>query len=62
MACLFRPGSVPELRAAIQRLLADSVLARRLGQAGRSRAEEAFSQVASFEGISGLLQRLEQTG
>jgi glycosyltransferase involved in cell wall biosynthesis len=59
---LVSPGSVPELRAAIQRLLADSVLARRLGEAGRSRAEEAFSQVASFEGISGLLQRLEQTG
>jgi glycosyltransferase involved in cell wall biosynthesis len=59
---LVSPGSVLELRVAIQRLLADSVLANRLGQAGRSRAEEAFSQGALFEGISGLLQQLEQTG
>jgi glycosyltransferase involved in cell wall biosynthesis len=59
---LVSPGSVPELRAAIQRLLTDPVLANRLGQAGRSRAEEAFSVAALSAGISGLLQRLEQTG
>jgi glycosyltransferase involved in cell wall biosynthesis len=59
---LVSPGSVPELRAAIQRLLMDPVLANRLGQAGRSRAEEAFSVAALSAGISSLLQRLEQTG
>jgi glycosyltransferase involved in cell wall biosynthesis len=59
---LVSPGSVPELRTAIQRLLGDSALANRLGEAGRTRAEEAFSLGASFEGISGLIRRLEQTG
>jgi glycosyltransferase involved in cell wall biosynthesis len=58
---LVSPGSVPELRAAIERLLGDRALANRLGQAGRSRAEEAFSLAALFEGISGLLQQLELT-
>jgi glycosyltransferase involved in cell wall biosynthesis len=59
---LVSPGSVPELQVALERLLQDSVLAHRIGQAGRRRAEEAFSLAATFDGISGLLQQLELTG
>ena len=58
---LVAPGSVSELRTAIQQLLADPAMANQLGQAGRRRAEEAFSLGALLDGISGLLQRLEQT-
>jgi glycosyltransferase involved in cell wall biosynthesis len=37
------PGDVPALRAALERLLADSELRRRLGTAARARAREHFS-------------------
>ncbi len=37
------PGDVPALRAAIERLLADPALRRRMGEAGRRRAAERFS-------------------
>jgi glycosyltransferase involved in cell wall biosynthesis len=37
------PGDVPALRAALERLLADPELRRRLGAAGRERAGEHFS-------------------
>jgi len=40
---LVPPGDVPALRAAIERLLADPELRRRLGAAGRERARERFS-------------------
>jgi glycosyltransferase involved in cell wall biosynthesis len=37
------PGNVPALRAALERLLADRDLRRRMGEAGRRRAAEHFS-------------------
>jgi len=40
---LVEPQNVPALRAALDRLLADSRLRRRMGDAGRARAAERFS-------------------
>ena len=40
---LVEPGNVPSLRAALERLLADRELRRRMGGAGRRRAAEHFS-------------------
>jgi len=40
---LVRPGDVPALRAAIERLLGDEALRRRLGESARDRARERFS-------------------
>ncbi len=40
---LVEPGNVQALRAALERLLADPGLRRRMGDAGRRRAAEHFS-------------------
>ncbi len=40
---LVEPGNVPALRAELERLLDDPGLRRRMGDAGRRRAEESFS-------------------
>ena len=39
---LVEPGNVPALRAALERLLADPELRRRMGEAGRKRAADRF--------------------
>lgn len=52
---LVTPGSVLELRAALQTLLEDPAEAERLASAGRQRAEEVFSLEAMFAGISAVL-------
>jgi glycosyltransferase involved in cell wall biosynthesis len=39
---LVRPGDPAELAAALERLVAEPALRRRLGAAGRARAEECF--------------------
>jgi glycosyltransferase involved in cell wall biosynthesis len=44
---LVEPGNVPALRAALERLLGDRGLRRRMGEAGRRRAAEHFSWDAS---------------
>jgi glycosyltransferase involved in cell wall biosynthesis len=43
---LVEPGNVPALRAALERLLADRELRRRMGEAGRNRAADHFSWAA----------------
>ena len=43
---LVEPGNVPALRSAIDRLLDDPELRRRMGEAGRQRAAERFSWTA----------------
>ena len=43
---LVEPGNVPALRAALERLLADRELRRRMGEAGRKRAADHFSWAA----------------
>jgi glycosyltransferase involved in cell wall biosynthesis len=43
---LVEPGNVPALRSAIDRLLGDPALRRRMGEAGRRRAAERFSWTA----------------
>jgi glycosyltransferase involved in cell wall biosynthesis len=44
---LVEPGNVPALRAALERLLGDRELRRRMGEAGRRRAEQHFSSAAA---------------
>lgn len=44
---LVEPGNVPALRAALERLLADRELRRRMGEAGRKRAADHFSWSAA---------------
>jgi glycosyltransferase involved in cell wall biosynthesis len=56
---LVTPGSVVELRVAIERLLADLEVAERMAQAGRRRAEEVFSLENLFQGISAVIDEFE---
>jgi glycosyltransferase involved in cell wall biosynthesis len=46
---LVPPRDVPALRAALERLLGDADLRRRLGAAGRERARTVFSWPAATE-------------
>lgn len=48
---LVRPGSVPELVEAIERLTQDPDFAQTLGQAGRERAECEFNMERHYEGL-----------
>jgi glycosyltransferase involved in cell wall biosynthesis len=55
---LVTPGSVSELRAAMEALLADPEAAKRIAQAGRQRAEDVFSLESLFRGISAVINEL----
>jgi glycosyltransferase involved in cell wall biosynthesis len=48
---LVPPGDVAALRTALERLLADADLRRRLGAAGRARAMEALSFEAAADAL-----------
>jgi glycosyltransferase involved in cell wall biosynthesis len=50
-------GDVPALRAALERLLSDPELRRRMGEAGRRRAAERFSWDAVTRATVGLYAR-----
>jgi glycosyltransferase involved in cell wall biosynthesis len=55
---LVRPGDVPELRAALERLLGDADLRARLGAAARERARSSFSHEAATARLVELYGRL----
>lgn len=57
---LVSPGSVPEMRAALEGLLADSGYLARLASTGRRRAESVFSVEAMFHGISSAINEAQR--
>jgi glycosyltransferase involved in cell wall biosynthesis len=59
---LTQPGSVEELRSAIVRVHADSVLASRLAVEARLRAEELFLLSGMVEGIQTLIAEVRHRG
>jgi glycosyltransferase involved in cell wall biosynthesis len=58
---LVTPGSVSELRDAIEYLLANTEKAKQMADAGALRARDAFSLEVLFRGISKVLQELTPT-
>jgi glycosyltransferase involved in cell wall biosynthesis len=54
---LVPPGDVQALRAALERLLADPDLRRRMGEAGRARIEQHFGWPAVVDGLLGAYAR-----
>ena len=55
---LVRPGSPEELRAALERVLAEPGLRARLGLAGRRQAEERFDLETRFDMAADTYRRL----
>jgi starch synthase len=55
---LVEPEDAEALAGAIARLLAEPELARRMGQAGRQRAQETFGWAAHLEAYEALYHRL----
>lgn len=53
---LYAYGDVPALTAALRRLLADSLLRRAMGEAGRRRVVERFSIEAYVAGVTDVLE------
>lgn len=53
---LFEPGSAPALATALGRLLGDATLRRTMGEAGRRRQCQLFSEVAYARSLSGVWQ------
>jgi glycosyltransferase involved in cell wall biosynthesis len=52
---LVQPGDVTALADAIERVIVDPALAKRLGQAGRGRAEQLFSVEKNVRELRELL-------
>ena len=57
---LVEPGDTAALRRAIETLLADEPLRRRLGAAGRRRAEEAYSCAATTDSLVAALESVSR--
>jgi glycosyltransferase involved in cell wall biosynthesis len=58
---LVAPRDVPALRAAIERLLGDAALRRRLSEAARAAARERFSWTAATEATIGVYRDVSRT-
>ncbi len=52
---LYGYGDVPALTAALQRLAADPLARKAMGEAGRRRVEASFSIEAYVQGVSDIL-------
>jgi glycosyltransferase involved in cell wall biosynthesis len=55
---LIQPGSMDDLNAALEQLLADAGLRRRMGRAGRARAERLFDGAANAHALVDCLKRV----
>src|SRR5262249_35816657 len=59
---LVAPGNVPALASALERLLMDQALRKRMGDAARQRAEEKFSVVRQVDQLLGLWSEIQNAG
>ena len=59
---LVPPGDAPALRAAIERLLFDAALRRRLGEAGKARVASTFSVAQMVQGTLELYRNILAPG
>jgi glycosyltransferase involved in cell wall biosynthesis len=55
---LVKPGDVPELTNALEQILSDSVLSRKMGKEGRKRIQEQFSADTMVQSIEKVYQEI----